>query len=53
MGAGRGVACRSLPEQSRGKVLVSFFGRMSPEKSPEVFVEMAARLSGRSDLHFV
>ena len=42
----------SLPEQSRGKVLVSFFGRMSPEKSPEVFVETAARLSKRSDLYF-
>lgn len=42
-----------LPAQSRGKLLVSFFGRMSKEKSPEVFIEVAARLAHRSDLFFV
>ena len=42
-----------LPAQSRGKVLISFFGRMSKEKSPEVFVKIAARLSRRKDLYFV
>lgn len=42
-----------LPPQSRGKLLVSFFGRMSKEKSPEVFIEMAARLAHRRDLFFV
>jgi glycosyltransferase involved in cell wall biosynthesis/SAM-dependent methyltransferase len=42
-----------LPPESRGKLLVSFFGRMSKEKSPEVFIEAATRLAHRSDLYFV
>ena len=41
-----------LPEQARGKLLVSFFGRMSEEKSPETFVAMAQRLAHRDDLFF-
>ena len=42
-----------LPEQALGKLLVSLFGRMSKEKSPEVFVEIAERLVGRKDVFFV
>ena len=42
-----------LPERARGKLLVSFFGRMSKEKSPETFVKIAAKLSHRKDLFFL
>lgn len=45
-------AVSGLPAQARGRLLVSFFGRMSKEKSPRVFVEIAARLAHRSDLYF-
>jgi O-antigen biosynthesis protein len=46
------LASSGLPAQSNGKLLISFFGRMSKEKSPEVFVNIAARLSHRNDLYF-
>jgi O-antigen biosynthesis protein len=42
-----------LPAGARGKLLVSFFGRMSEEKSPDVFVKIAARLAHRRDLFFL
>lgn len=42
-----------LPEEARGKLLVSFFGRMSKEKSPEVFVNIAERLVGCGNVYFV
>jgi O-antigen biosynthesis protein len=46
-------AASGLPEHARGKLLVSFFGRMSKEKSPEVFVNIAERLVSRGDVYFV
>lgn len=42
-----------LPAHCRGKLLVSFFGRMSKEKAPDIFVAIAARLAHRRDLYFV
>ena len=46
------IAASGLPVESNGKLLISFFGRMAKEKSPEVFVQIAARLSHRKDLYF-
>lgn len=43
----------ALPPESRGKVIVGFFGRLSEEKGPDLFVEIARRLAGRGDLYFV
>src|SRR6185312_4906886 len=45
-------AASGLPGRSAGKFLVSFFGRLSEEKSPKTFVEIAWRLSSNSDIHF-
>jgi glycosyltransferase involved in cell wall biosynthesis len=41
-----------LPARSAGKFLVSFFGRLSEEKSPRTFVEIARRLSSHADIDF-
>lgn len=51
-----GVAVPSTPSaasEGRGKVTVSFFGRLAPEKGPDIFVEIVRRLSSRSELSFV
>jgi glycosyltransferase involved in cell wall biosynthesis len=40
----------SLP---RTKVIVSFFGRLSPEKGADVFVEIARRLASDASLQFL
>jgi glycosyltransferase involved in cell wall biosynthesis/GT2 family glycosyltransferase len=45
-------AASGLPARSAGKFLVSFFGRLSEEKSPRTFVEIARRLSSHSDIDF-
>jgi glycosyltransferase involved in cell wall biosynthesis len=42
-----------LPESFRGKFLVSFFGRLSAEKSPADFVEIASRLSSYDEIRFL
>ena len=34
-------------------ITVAFFGRLSPEKAPDVFVRIAHKLSDRNDLSFV
>ena len=41
-----------LPVRSTDKFLVSFFGRLSEEKWPQAFVEIARRLSGHPDIDF-
>lgn len=41
------------PPESRGKVIVGFFGRLSSEKAPDAFVEIARKLAAESDLFFV
>jgi glycosyltransferase involved in cell wall biosynthesis len=42
-----------LPESFRGKFLVSFFGRLSAEKSPADFVEIARRLRSYDEIRFL
>jgi glycosyltransferase involved in cell wall biosynthesis len=52
----RPAPCQSgqldLPDAFRGKTLIGFFGRLSEEKRPRMFVEIANRLRGRRDLAF-
>ncbi|HMR91506.1 MAG TPA: glycosyltransferase [Chitinophagaceae bacterium] len=36
-----------------GKKIVTFLGRLSEEKGPDIFLEIAARLKDEPDLHFV
>jgi glycosyltransferase involved in cell wall biosynthesis len=38
---------------AEGKVIVSFFGRLSAEKAPDLFVDIANALRSRRDLFFV
>jgi len=45
-------AVSGLPARSQGKFLVSFFGRLSEEKSPQTFVKIARRLSSHRDIDF-
>jgi glycosyltransferase involved in cell wall biosynthesis len=42
-----------LPPSFEGKPEVGFFGRFSPEKGPLEFVEIAARVAGRSGAMFL
>jgi O-antigen biosynthesis protein len=42
-----------LPAAAAGKVVVSFFGRLSSEKAPDIFVEIARSLSSYTELFFV
>jgi O-antigen biosynthesis protein len=42
-----------LPADFRGKFLVSFFGRLSIEKAPADFVEIAKRLRDDDDIRFL
>lgn len=46
------LAASGLPARTAGKFLVSFFGRLSEEKSPRIFVEIARRLSVHKDIDF-
>ncbi len=41
-----------LPEAARGKFVVSFFGRLSPEKDPGMFVRIVKELSDQQDFYF-
>ncbi len=50
---GEALEAAGLPRAAEGRLLVSFFGRMSKEKSPETFVEIAAQLAHRKDLYFL
>jgi glycosyltransferase involved in cell wall biosynthesis/GT2 family glycosyltransferase/SAM-dependent methyltransferase len=43
------AAASAFPPDFKGKFIVSFFGRFSPEKAPLHFVETAARLARQSD----
>jgi glycosyltransferase involved in cell wall biosynthesis len=42
-----------LPEHFRGKFLVSFFGRLSVEKAPADFIEIAKRLRSYDEICFL
>ena len=42
-----------LPESFRGKFLVSFFGRLSAEKSPADFVKIARHLRSYDEIRFL
>jgi O-antigen biosynthesis protein len=42
-----------LPAAAAGKVVVAFFGRLSSEKAPDIFVEIARTLSSCGELFFV
>jgi glycosyltransferase involved in cell wall biosynthesis/SAM-dependent methyltransferase len=42
-----------LPQHFRGKFLVSFFGRLSTEKAPADFVEIARRLRSYDEICFL
>ncbi len=42
-----------LPESFRGKFLVSFFGRLSAEKSPKDFVKIARHLRSYDEIRFL
>jgi glycosyltransferase involved in cell wall biosynthesis len=48
-----GLLVDALPAAARGKVIVAFFGRLSPEKAPDLFVEIARELMPHSDLFFL
>jgi O-antigen biosynthesis protein len=41
-----------LPTAAQGKFVVSFFGRLSPEKDPEMFVRIVNELKRHDDLYF-
>jgi O-antigen biosynthesis protein len=43
----------TLPPEAAGKVVVGYFGRLSREKGPDLFVEIARRLARASDCFFV
>jgi glycosyltransferase involved in cell wall biosynthesis len=45
-------AASGLPTRSAGKFLISFIGRLSEEKAPRTFVEIARRLSSHPDIDF-
>jgi glycosyltransferase involved in cell wall biosynthesis len=51
--ARRDVGSHPLPAAARGKIIVSFFGRLSPEKAPDLFVDIARELSSHRELFFV
>jgi O-antigen biosynthesis protein len=42
-----------LPEEAAGKFVVGCFGRLSAEKGPDVFVEIARKLARHSEFFFV
>jgi glycosyltransferase involved in cell wall biosynthesis len=42
-----------LPVTARGRVVVAFFGRLSPEKGPDLFIEIARELMPHRDLFFL
>lgn len=42
-----------LPAEARGKLIVAFFGRLSREKGPDLFVEIARKLARNGSLFFV
>ena len=42
-----------LPAEAADKVVVGFFGRLSPEKAPDLFIEMARELAAEENLFFV
>jgi glycosyltransferase involved in cell wall biosynthesis len=42
-----------VPAEGRNKLIVGFFGRLSPEKAPDLFVEIARKLAHHEDLFFV
>jgi glycosyltransferase involved in cell wall biosynthesis/GT2 family glycosyltransferase len=46
------IRAAGLPAQSGGKLLISCFGGLSKEKSPKLFVHIAARMSHRKDIYF-
>jgi glycosyltransferase involved in cell wall biosynthesis len=46
------LAASGLPPAGHGKFLVSFFGRLSQEKAPDVFVEIARLLRDRDEVYF-
>ncbi len=48
-----GETASDLPEAARGKIVVGFFGRLSEEKGPDLFVEIAHALSSHANLFFV
>jgi len=48
-----GFDSSKLPENFRGKFLVSFFGRLSVEKAPADFVEIARRLRPYDEIYFL
>ena len=46
------LASSGLPADGQGRFLVSFFGRLSEEKAPDVFVEIARRLKDHAEIYF-
>jgi glycosyltransferase involved in cell wall biosynthesis len=48
-----GVEAEGLPAASKGKTVVGFFGRLSPEKGPDLFVEIARKLKLTEEFFFV
>ena len=46
------LASSGLPIEGQGRFLVSFFGRLSEEKAPDVFVEIARRLKDHTEIYF-
>jgi len=46
------LAASGLPPAGHGKFLVSFFGRLSQEKAPDVFVEIARLIRDRDEVYF-
>ncbi len=47
------VDSNPLSAAAQGKIIVSFFGRLSAEKAPDLFVDIANALHSRGDLFFV
>jgi glycosyltransferase involved in cell wall biosynthesis len=52
---GTNPTLRQIPQplpKERGQFIVSFFGRLSSEKAPRVFIEIANRLKGDPSIRF-
>jgi len=43
----------SVNGSGKSNVTIAFFGRLSPEKAPDIFVRIAHKLSGRDDVSFI
>jgi glycosyltransferase involved in cell wall biosynthesis len=44
---------KDRPKRLMGKIVISFIGRISEEKGPDIFIEIARRFRSHYEIHFV